>query len=105
MDETKITLDAICAPSDDIVAREIEGEVIIVPLTAAIAETDGQADALYTLNETGQAIWQRLDGQRSLRAVAADLAADYDAPPDEIEADVLGLVGELVQRGILVEAI
>jgi len=101
--EAQVTLDTTYVPSEDIVAREIEGEIIIVPLTAAVADADGQADALYTLNDTGKAIWERLDGQRSLKDVAAELAAEYEAPAGEIEADVLGLVAELVSRRMLAQ--
>jgi len=97
---TNVTLDGVYSPSDDIVFRKIEGEVLIVPLVAGMGNAD---DALYTLNAAGQAIWERLDGQRSLRAVAADLATEYKAPAGEIEADVLGLVGELVGRGMLIQ--
>ena len=93
-----ITLESICAPSDDVVAREIEGEIIIVPLVAGIGDAD---DELYTLNDTGRAIWQRLDGQRTLREVAASLLDEFEAPEAELEADVLGFAGEMVQRGIL----
>ena len=41
-------------PSDKIVSREIEGELIIVPLVAGIADME---DELFTLNETGREIW------------------------------------------------
>jgi hypothetical protein len=94
-----IDLEAVCARSENVVAREIEEEILIVPLAAGIGDAD---DDLYTLNETGQAIWQALDGQRSLKDVAALLAARFNAPGPEIERDVLGFAGELVRRGILV---
>ena len=97
--EKDITLDAVCSPSDDVVAREIEGEIIIVPLVAGIGDAD---DELYTLNETGQAIWQKLDGQRTLKDVATALVAEFDTPLHEIENDALGFAGEMVRRGILV---
>jgi hypothetical protein len=93
-----VTLVTVCVPSDDIVAREIEGEIIIVPLVAGIGDAD---DELYTLNETGQAIWAQLDGQHTLGEVAAALSAEFDAPADEIEADVLGFASEMAERGIL----
>ena len=102
--EAKVTLDGVYILSEDIVAREIEGELIIVPLTWGVGGAEDEQDAIFSLNEWGRAVWERLDGQRSLRAVAADLAAEYEALPDEIEADVLGLVGELVNRKMLVEA-
>ena len=95
----ELVLDAICTPSEDVVAREIEDELIIVPLVAGIGDTE---DELYTMNETGKAIWTRLDGKRTLRAVSAELAAEFNAPAGEIEKDVLGLATELARRKMLV---
>jgi hypothetical protein len=97
---TTVNLDSVYSPSDDVVAREIEGEIIIVPLAAGIGDME---DELYSLNDTGKAIWQRLDGKTSLRAVAAGLAQEYNAPQEVIEQDVIGLVGELTRRRMLVE--
>jgi hypothetical protein len=94
----EVMLGTICAPSQDVVAREIEGEIIIVPLVAGIGDAD---DELYTLNETGRAIWQQLDGQRTLGEVVSVLTQEFNAPPGELEADVLGFAGEMVHRGIL----
>jgi len=94
-----ISLDTVYAVSEDVVAREIEGEIIIVPLVAGIGDLE---DELFTLNETGKAIWEKLDGRCSLGEVIADLAAEYLAEPGEIETDVLGLVQELTRRRMLV---
>ena len=97
--ESSVTLDSICAPSDDIVAREIEGELVIVPLASGIGDME---DELYTLNATGKAIWGRLDGARSLSQIASELAAEYSAPAADLERDVIGLVAELARRKMLV---
>ncbi|OGO34134.1 MAG: hypothetical protein A2Z16_06045 [Chloroflexi bacterium RBG_16_54_18] len=96
-----IRKDAVYVPSEDIVAREIEGEIIIVPLAAGIGDME---DELYALNETGKAIWKLLDGRKSLEGVIATLSHDFEAEPDEVEGDVLGLVEELLKRRMLVEA-
>ncbi len=96
--EQSIDINRIYVRSDDVVAREIEGELIIVPLTAGIGNME---DELYTLNETGKAIWDRLDGHHTLRQVIGELAEEYAAPSEDITHDVAGLVGELVQRKIL----
>lgn len=90
----------VYVPSDDIVAREIEGELIIVPLVAGIGDME---DELFTLNDSGKAIWDLLDGNRDLNGVIAALADDFESTPGEIEQDVLGLVGELVKRRMLTE--
>jgi hypothetical protein len=92
-------LDTAPRPSPDIVARDIEGEIIIVPLVAGIGDME---DELYSLNETGRAVWDRLDGRRTLGQVVKELAGEYDAAEDVLRADVLGLVDELLKRKILV---
>jgi hypothetical protein len=99
--ETKVSLDFAYAPSEDVVARDIEGELIIVPLASGIGDME---DELYTLNETGRAIWGRLDGRKNLREVAEALNTEFQAPPGEIERDVVGLVGELFKRRMVVAA-
>ena len=94
----EVTVKTVCEPSEDVVSREIEGEIIIVPLIAGIGDAD---DELYTLNETGQAIWRKLDGQRTLGDFVDDLALEFDAGKLELEKVVLGFAAEMVRRGIL----
>ena len=93
--EDRVTLDAVYGPSEDIVAREIEGEVVIIPLVSGIGDME---DELFTLNETGRAVWRKLDGARTLREVARELADEFEAPADVIESEVAGLVAALAAR-------
>ena len=95
---SQVSLDTICIPSDDVVSREIEGEIIIVPLVAGIGDVD---DELYTLNETGQAIWRRLDGSRTLREVVGELEVVFQVDRADLEDDVVGFASAMVRRGIL----
>ena len=95
-----IRLDGVYGISGDVVARDIDGEFIIVPLTAGIGDLE---DALYSLNATGRAVWDGLDGQRPLSAVVDLLCETYSADAAEIRRHVLGLVSELVQKGLVVE--
>jgi len=88
------------APSGDVVVREIEGELVIVPLVSGIGDIE---DELLTLNETGKDVWTRLDGSKTLNTIIQELSGEYDAPAGEIQKDVLGLVTELVKRKMLVE--
>jgi len=97
--DVRVSLDGLYMPSEDVVARSIEGELIIVPLVAGIGDME---DELYTLNETGKAIWDRLDGRKKLKDVLAELSAEFEAPVGEIEKDLTGLVEELLRRKILV---
>lgn len=98
--KTKINIDAAYCASEDLVCREIEGELIIVPLVAGMGDME---DELFTLNETGRALWAKLDGKKSLKVVAEELSAEYKAPPGEIKKDVIGLAEELLKRKMIVE--
>ena len=97
--DAQVSLDAVCTPSEDVVVREIEGNVIIIPVAAGIVEVEGE---LFTLNPTGHAIWRKLDGQRTLREVASALSRDYDAPSSDIEVDVVAFADALRQRRLVV---
>ncbi len=98
MDE-KVRLDAVYVPSDEIVAREIEGEIVIVPLGSGMGDME---EELYTLNETARAIWEKLDGTKTLKSIAEELAREFDASPGDIEEDIEGLLAELLKRKIAV---
>jgi len=98
--EDLIKRDAAYGPSGDIVAREIEGEVVIVPLASGVGDMEGE---LYTLNETGRAIWRKLDGTKKVREIVAELSEEFEAPPEVLEADVAGLLAELLNRKMVIE--
>jgi hypothetical protein len=95
----EISPKAVYRISDDIVSREIEKELIIVPLTDGIGELD---DGLYTLNETARAFWECVDGSASLGDIAVGLAERFEAPGEKILADVLGLAMELARLKMIV---
>lgn len=80
--EPKALLHGVYTSSHEVVARKIAGDLFIVPLPSGIGDVE---DELHTLNDTGVAIWERLDGNRSLQEIAEVLASEYDAPSDEIE--------------------
>jgi pyrroloquinoline quinone biosynthesis protein D len=49
------------------------------------------------------AVLQRCDGIASVAAIAAALAAEYDAPPSEVERDIVELLQDLAEKGIIAD--
>lgn len=98
--ESKVNLNVIYAPSEDIATREVQGEFIIIPITSGIGDLE---DEIFTLNDTGCAIWNKLDGKRSLKDVVDSLSLEFEDCAKELEKDVLGLVEELLKRRMLIE--
>jgi len=84
--------------ADTIVIREIEGELLIVPLVSGMDEAE---DALFTLNETGRSILSLLDGKRSVQEVADTLALDYAVAEEQLIEDVTSFLAELLRRNML----
>jgi hypothetical protein len=97
----KIDVDMVLAHSSDVVSREIDGALIIVPLTSGMGDME---DDLFSMNETGTAIWKMVDGVKTLRDIVSALTTQYHADTGEIERDVAGIVAELLKRRMLVDA-
>jgi hypothetical protein len=98
--ENVVDFSDVYAPSDDVVVREIEGENLIIPIASGVGDME---DELYSLNESGKIIWDKLDGKKTLDQVAIDIIDEYEDAEKEIKDDVINFVTELVKRNILVK--
>jgi hypothetical protein len=96
----QIEPDARYVASEDVVARQIEDEFLLVPIASGIGDME---DALYTLNETGRQIWQKLDGKKTVNALVDELVEEYDAPREAISKDVCGILAELVKLNMVLK--
>jgi hypothetical protein len=70
----------------------VAGEAILIHL---------HTGAYYSLNDVGTAFWQMLDGARTLNDCAGALAAEYNAPPEVVLADLIELAGDLAREGLV----
>jgi len=86
-----VSLDSWVTQSDSVLAREIEGETVILEFDRA---------EYFGLNHTGSRVWQLLRQPSALQAVSDRVAADFSIAPDRAAADVLSLVQNLVEHGL-----
>ncbi len=98
--EYQIDPGAVFDKSKKVVTREIKGKLIIVPTENGIGDME---DELYTLNETGVKVWNRLDGHRTVEDVVTTLENEYDAAREVITREVAALMEELIKRKMLVQ--
>jgi pyrroloquinoline quinone biosynthesis protein D len=49
-------------------------------------------------------VLQRCDGKATIAVIAAGLAREYDAPAETVESDVLEMLQDLVEKGIIDDA-
>ena len=95
---SEILLDGVYVPGE-VVSREIEGELVVVPLVSGVGDLE---DELYTFNESGRAIWDKLDGVHTVDDIIHEFAAVYDVSEARLTEDVLGLLGELARRQMII---
>ena len=89
---SRLTLDSVPSHSPDVVARVVRGEAILV-----LAEQS----KVKVLNELGTRIWESVDGQQSIRQIAARLCQEYEVDPAQAEQDTLDFLTELLGRSLL----
>ena len=95
-------LERIYAKSRDLVEREIEGEIIIVPLTSGIGDLE---DELFSLNKVGKDVWARIDGKEAVSQIVKELEEIYQVEREKLTQDVLGFLEELEKRKLIVEEV
>jgi hypothetical protein len=71
---------------------ELSGEIVILHLKDGI---------YYELNETGARIWELIQQPCALGAVLDALLIEYDVDAQQCEADLLALVDDMADRGLI----
>ena len=82
--------------SDDVVAREVGGEMVLLDLASG---------TYFGLGAVGGRVWEQLSqGDASLAQLAELIEAEFDAPRDVIEQDLAELLGQLVDKQLAIPA-
>ena len=55
-------------------------------------------------DEIAISVLKLCDGQASVAAIAAELAREYEAPPEVVETDVIEMLQDLMEKGIVDDA-
>ena len=85
--------------SEKVVVRKVGNEMVIVPLVNSVADMT----RVLTLNETGAAIIEALDGQRTISQVEAQLISVFDVQSDILAADLQNFINDALSKGIIEE--
>ena len=83
---------AVYARHPDYVQRDVAGECILVPIRRSLAE----ANSIYVLNETGAALWNRLDGRQRLQDITTAFCIEYDVTTEQLHRDIETLLADLL---------
>lgn len=92
--------DQIFRKDPSIVARQIAGEMILVPIRQSV----GDLKSIYLLNETALFAWELFDSAHSLADIRGRITQEFDVDEQKAGQDLLELVADLERVGALVTA-
>lgn len=75
-------------------ARTLEGETVLLNLST---------EEYFSLNDVGSLVWDLADGQRTIADITQVIVAEYDAERAEVLDDMLALLDELADAGLVVQ--
>ena len=79
-------------PAGHVLVQDSGGEAVLLDLAG---------ERYFGLNKVGTRIWQLLGETPSLSDVHARLCAEFAAPPERIQQDLLALVEQLQAAGLI----
>jgi predicted transcriptional regulator len=83
---------AIVTPSPEVLVQELDGEAVLLNL---------ESERYFGLDDVGTRVWQHLVEYRRLERVCEEMQKEYDVDESTLRGDVLRLVEELIDAGIV----
>lgn len=84
--------DRLVVNGNDVAADIIDGEAIIMNLATGM---------YYSMDRVGAVVWDWVGRGHTVSEIAAALSARYDVSAADAESDLAGLVGQLLEEGLV----
>lgn len=79
-------------PSEDVVFRRLENELVLVHLST---------NRIYSLNTTGARFWELLEAGRGRSEIKDKLLREFDVTNEQLENEIETLLTALVSEGLV----
>lgn len=93
-----ITETTVVAKHLELVERDIDGELLVIPIMAGVGDADAN---LYSFNEQGATIWKLIDGTRSVGEIADLVCAEYEVTREQALQEIVSFCTDGVSRNLL----
>jgi hypothetical protein len=87
----------ILVRSQAVVAREVAGEILIVPIRGKV----GDLASIYSFNASGSFIWNLLEFPQTVAQLSTAIAAAFEIELARAEEDVVRFVAEMKSAGLI----
>jgi len=93
-------LKGIFRKREEIVARDIAGERILVPVRGKLADMQ----RIFSLSPVAAFLWDQIDGRQDLQTIFAKVIEDYEVGQEDAAEDLREFITELLEAGLIEEA-
>ncbi len=92
----RVDIIAAYKKSKDMLVRRIDESVFIIPVSDS-----SEDQPLYQLGEVEEAIYNKIDGQKSVADIVNELTAEFIGERSVIEKDVVDFMSDLLKENII----
>lgn len=92
MTDGPVSIDSVVSPGKEVIHSNLADEVVLLDLKSGV---------YHGLEAVGARIWELLSEPVSVRQVRDTLLAEYEVDPAECEQDLLQLIAELRNHGLV----
>jgi len=83
--------------SGNVVSRVVADEAIVVPIRRGAAEMD----SIFTFNDSGTALWNMVEANRSSTEMSEYLQREYGLSAEQAMADTQAFLADLAAAGLI----
>jgi Coenzyme PQQ synthesis protein D (PqqD) len=87
-----LTPDSVVVAAYDQVSNEVAGQAVILDLSRGL---------YYGLDEVGATVWRLMAEPRSVAELASAVCEEYDVTRERAETDLLRLLSDMAERGLV----
>jgi coenzyme PQQ synthesis protein D (PqqD) len=86
--------------NQEVVARKIQGELVIVPIRSGV----GELNSLYTLNEVGSVLWEFMNERHTVGEMVERVCQEFEVTAGQAKQDIDEFLSSLVEEKLVLAA-
>jgi hypothetical protein len=79
------------------VARQIEGELVIVPIRSGV----GDLNSLYTLNQVGSVLWDFMNEGHTIEEMVSRVCDEFEVSGSQAQNDIQNFLGAMLEEKLV----
>ena len=92
-----VQTDARFIRNHEVVSRQIEGELVIVPIRRGV----GDLNSLYTLNPVGSTLWEFMNEGHTIPEMVNRVCDEFDVTSVQAQVDIQAFLDSLLEEKLI----